>query len=117
MSNISDVTVFLPKGNGSPKIKANGSFVIGGSYKVKYTLFSGPKGLFVGLPGQYGTKVDPETGKKEWYPNVSCINDEAKRELDKAVIAAYNKKTGNTGANQGSAPEPSNQADDDGVPF
>lgn len=115
---ISDVTVFLPKGNTSPKIKANGTFVIGGAYKVKYTLFSGPKGLFVGLPGQYGSKPNPETGKKEWYPNVSCINDEASRELNKAVIAAYNKKTGNSSMNQGEAEGPSNQApDDDGVPF
>ena len=110
---ISDVKVW-PSKNSSSKVKANGSFVVNESFKVKYTLFSGPKGLFVGLPGKYGEK----DGKKEWYADVLIINPEVQKQVNQAVIAAYNQKTGNKSyMNQGIAAGPVAQDDEDELPF
>ena len=72
MSKFSDITVFIPKGNDGPStVKARGTFVYDDTFKINYTLFKGPKGLFVGLPGQYGNKIDEKTGKKISYSNIS----------------------------------------------
>lgn len=118
MSNvISDVQVY-PLKKSHPKIKANGTLVVGSAFKIKFTLFNGPKGLFVGFPGEQGEKINEKTGKKEWYPYVSVIDDNTRKELQKAVVGAYNKKVGNdTKLDQGTAAGPTNQTEDDDIPF
>ena len=92
---ISGVLVWLPKGNTNSKIKANGVFTVNDAFQIKYTLFNGPKGMYVSLPGRYGDKIDEATGKKTWYSDVKVVSDEAKKQMEKAVLDAYNKKVGN----------------------
>lgn len=113
--NVSEVKVW-PLKNSENKVKANGSFVVNDALKVKFTLFTGPKGLFVGLPGKYGKDKE---GKKTWYPDVQLINEDAQKVINGAVISAYNKQTGNTSSlSQGKAAGPTNQTeDDDELPF
>jgi DNA-binding cell septation regulator SpoVG len=94
---ISDVQVY-PLKKDHPKIKANGSFMINNAFRVQFTLYAGPKGLFVGFPGQEGQKVNEKTGKKEWFPFVSVKNEEVSKQLQQLVISEYNKRKGNTGA-------------------
>lgn len=114
-SLISDVQVF-PLKKLHPKIKANGTLVVGGAFKVKFTIFNGPKGLFVSFPGEQGQKINEKTGKKEWYPYVSVIDKNINTEMQKIVMTAYNSKTGNT-LDQGEAVGASSQVDDNEIPF
>jgi len=111
---ITEVKVW-PLKNAHPKIKANAAFVVNNAFKIKCTVFNGPKGLFVGLPGRYGDKVNPETNKKPWYSDVDCITEDARSEMTKAVIEEYNKVAGNAPSSQGEAAGPSDQTD--GVPW
>jgi DNA-binding cell septation regulator SpoVG len=113
--NFSEIKVW-PLKKDNPKVKANGSFVIDEAIKVKFTLFNGPKGLFVGLPGKSG--LDKE-GKKVWYPDVSIISVEVQKQVNDAVLKEYNKRIGNTTLSQGKAAGPVNQVEDndDGCPF
>lgn len=108
--NIGDIKIWPTKGNSS--VKANGIVTLNDVMNVKFTIFNGSKGTFVGFPGKYGEKVDPNTGKKPWYPDVSFPkNDEAeqfKNKLNQAIVNAYNKATGND-MNQGTAAGPTNQ--------
>lgn len=112
---VTDVKVW-PLKKPNDKVKANGVFVVNDALKVKYTLFKGQKGLFVGLPGKYG---DNKEGKKEWYPDVQLINEDAQKVVNAAVLKEYNKVTGNTaGLSQGKAAGPSSQVEDeDELPF
>lgn len=115
MSLFSNVQVF-PLKKSHPTIKANGTVVISDAVKVKFTLWNGPKGLFVGFPGEKGQKINEKTGKQEFYPYISVIDDSARKELQKAVIAAYNTKTGNK-MSQGEAAGPSSQVEEEEIPF
>ena len=105
---ISDIKVW-PLKKAHDKIKANVQFVVNNAWKIKGTLLVGEKGMFVGLPGKYADKVDEKTGKKIWYPDVACIDHEAQRQLNEAIIQAYNKQVGNTVSDQGAAPGPTDQ--------
>ena len=109
---ISDVKVWPLKRNNA-KVKANASFTIDNKFRIRCTIFQGQKGLYVGLPGKYGDKIDEETGKKVWYEDVTCINREARQELTQKVIDKFNEETGNV-MSQGSAPGPENQ---DNIPW
>jgi len=108
---ISDIKVW-PLKKEHKSIKANVQFVVNNAWKVKGTLMAGEKGMFVGLPGKFATELDPSTGKyvdkidpttkkKIWYPDISCIDNEAQRQLNEAVVQAYNKLSGNKSADQG----------------
>jgi DNA-binding cell septation regulator SpoVG len=124
---ISDIKVW-PLKTAHKSIKANVQFVVNNAWKVKGTLMVGEKGMFVGLPGKfaqefdktqnkYVDKIDPTTKKKIWYPDVSCIDHEAQRQLNEAVIQAYNKQTGNAPSDQGTAPGPTDQTKPNNIPF
>lgn len=123
MSNvITDVNVFLPNEKAPKAIKANGTFTVSGAFKVKFTLWEGARGMWVQLPAQKSEKVNPETGKSDYYPYVSAISKEVEAELNKAVLDAYAKKTGKKVTNelsQGQAAGPASQVDPytDNVPF
>jgi len=107
MASITDVKVW-PRKQGNGKALANCQFTYDETLKVRCTLWSGQKGPFVGFPGNYGNKTD-ENGKKIFYPDVSCLKDEVRAEINAAVLSAYNKEIGNDGMNQGDAEGPSNQ--------
>jgi len=111
MGSISEVKVW-PLKNTKPgmKVKANGMFVYDGAFKLKFTLFQGSKGLFVSFPGKYGEKIDEKTGKKIFYPDIKCMDEDVRAQLNAAAISEYNKATGNDGMNQGEAAGPTNQA-------
>ena len=122
---ISDVKVWLLK-KANDKIKANVQFVVDNAWKMKGTLMNGTKGLFVGLPGKWAQelkdgkmvdKLDPKTGKKIWYPDISCIDHEAQRQLNEVVIQEYNKQVGNGPSDQGTAPGPTDQTKRSNIPF
>jgi DNA-binding cell septation regulator SpoVG len=86
---ITEVKLF--KVNGHKTIKANGDFTVNNALKVKFTLMNGPKGLFVGLPGEY---YQPKDGsEKKWASKVEVTSEEFVKTLSKAVIDAYNKGT------------------------
>jgi DNA-binding cell septation regulator SpoVG len=81
MSSITDVKLYTTKGNSA--VKANGSFVYNGAFEIKFSLLQGPKGLFVGLPGE--SYVDKE-GQKKWASKVKCVNDDITKEIQKAIL-------------------------------
>lgn len=114
MIDLSDIQIW-PLKNDHPTIKANGSLVIDKVFKLKFVLRKGPTGLFVGFPGKFGDKVD-ENGKKTWYADVTCIDKEVVKQVNETVIAAYNKKTGNT-LNQSTISSMDQSAVDDNIPF
>lgn len=115
MSKFSDLKVWPLKKN-HPTVKANGSFVYDGAFRVKFTLFSGKEGLYVGYPGETSEKLDKD-GKKPFYPHVTCLKDEVRKELQEVVVKEYNKAMGVKVMDQGRAPGPTNQTEDDGLPF
>ena len=117
--SISEIKVW-PLKKDHPKIKANVQFVVDNTWKIKGTLMAGEKGLFVGLPGKYGEQVDPKTGKKPWWPDISCVNKEAQQQLNEEVVKAYNKITGNRPSNQDtqdSSPEDQTPTQRSNIPF
>lgn len=89
-SDISDVKVF-PMKNKHPRIRANCSFVVAGRFRVKCTVAESPKGLYVGFPGRYSEKLDPETGKKIWYDDVCPVSKDAREEITSIIMTAYKK--------------------------
>lgn len=99
-------------------LKANGSLVVGNVLRLKFTVVQGKEGLFVGWPGKWGDKVNPETGKKPFYKDISFVDSEQGKlfntELNALVLVEYAKATG-LDLNQGEAPGPVNQSD--GIPF
>ena len=111
---ISEVKLFLPKDTSS-KLKASGTFVLDKAVEVNYTLLEGPKGLFVGMPGNYGKKQDPATGKLPFYQSIKILDKKIQADLTKAVLEAYNKKTSGSVTSQGHAAGPDSQVDD--IPF
>ena len=92
---ISDVKVWPVKRENS-RVKANASFIVNNAFRVKCTVFNGEKGMFVGLPGKYSEKVDPETNKKKWYPDVDVIDDTVRKQMTDAVLKEYNNAINNT---------------------
>jgi DNA-binding cell septation regulator SpoVG len=102
---ISDIKIWKAKHD---KVAANGQVVLGGKLRVKFTVFRGQKGLFVGFPGKYGDKVNPETGKKPFYPDVKVVDEEFGKELTSTLLKAYNDSVG--GMSQGEAAGPTNQS-------
>jgi DNA-binding cell septation regulator SpoVG len=67
----------------------NGDFIVDDAFRIRFSLMRGPQGMFVSLPGRYGEKPDPETGKKVWYSEVFAVTDEIKNQLNAAVLNAY----------------------------
>lgn len=121
MGSITDVKVW-PLKNTKPgmKIKANGMFIYDGAFKLKFSLFQGSQGMFVSFPGKYGEKKDTTTGKNIFYPDIKCMDDNVRTQLNAAAIAEYNKATGNDNMDQGEAPGPTNQtseSDKKVIPF
>lgn len=106
MATISEVKVWPRTGGG--KALANAQFTYDGAFKIRCTLWAGGKGPFVGFPGNYGNKTD-ENGKKIFYPDISCLKDEVKAELNEAIVVEYNKAQGNDGMNQGEGSGPTSQ--------
>lgn len=83
--------------SGHETVKANGTFTIGGSIAVRFTIINGRNGLFVSLPRQESKK---EKGK--WFDDVFPINKDARTELNNILLAEYEKAL-----KQGPAPTPS----------
>jgi DNA-binding cell septation regulator SpoVG len=108
---ISEVNIW-PVSN-QEKVKARGNFLVSNAFKVQYTLFEGPKGLFVGLPGR---KVTDSEGNSKWYSDVYCLDDAVRKEMNDAVITAYNSATGNV-VHQGDASGPTDQSQSSHLPF
>jgi DNA-binding cell septation regulator SpoVG len=94
MSTFSDVS-FNNKG-ATGNILGRGSFVVGGSVKVQYTLFSGKNGPFVMLPAEKDRngKTDPKTGRPVYYPHASFITADARQEINDLVMGKYNEAQG-----------------------
>lgn len=111
----SDIKVW-PLKNKHPKVLANGMFTMSETFRIKFTLFKSSKGLFVGFPGKYADKIDPETGKKQFYPDVKILDDNIRNQLTELIVTEYNRETGNTALNQGDAPGPTNQ-ESNNIPF
>lgn len=100
--------------NNHPKIAANGLVTLDEVMNVKFTLFKSSNDLFVGFPGKYGEKVNPDTGKKPWYSDVQITDESFRTELTAAILEAYHSKISNDNLNQGEAPGATNQ---DQCPF
>lgn len=86
-------------------IKANGSFVYNGAVRISCTVMQGKNGLFVGLPREKYVK----DGKDNWADKVFFTNENDRAEIQKTVLAAYNKMNGTTASDQGVSPEPASQ--------
>ena len=108
---VSDIKVWPVAKEG--KLKANGSFVYDEKFRLKFTVWNGTNGLFVGFPNQLSDKKDDE-GKSIRYPYISCIDKEWKEELATQLLSAFNEKA-NT-MNQGEAAGPTDQTGG-GLPF
>ena len=101
---LSDFKFFTTRN--SSKVKANGSFVVAKTLRVKCTIMEGPNGLFCGLPGNY--YEDKTTKEKKWGSQVDCVSKDVSQEFQRAVLAAY--QGGSTSSNsQGSSQEPESQ--------
>ena len=105
-----------PNKTNRPTIAGNGSFLYNEAFKIKFTLFKGPKGLFVGLPSTKSNKMDEKTGKPIYYPDVKCMDDELLTQINTECITKYNEVVGGS-LNQGEAPGPTNQASTGVIPF
>ena len=99
--SFSDFKFFPTKGAGA--IKANGSFVYNGAVRINCTVVQGSKGLFVSLPRQKYQK----DGKDQYADQVFFINEDTRKQLQSAVLAAYNGNQ--TTGDQGASPEPAPQ--------
>lgn len=108
---ISDVKVW-PLKKEHKSIAANASFVVDG-FVVKCRVMKSSKGLFVGLPSR---QYEDKDGNKKWNDEVFPVNEETRKNLNDAVLNAYNKAAGNTQMNQGEAPGPTDQTKDN-IPF
>jgi len=82
---ISNIKCWPSKGNSS--IRANGSFQVD-NFIIKFLLIEGKKGLFVSLPSH---KYEKE-GKTEYVDDVFPLSKEARDEMQKDIIGAYNKE-------------------------
>jgi DNA-binding cell septation regulator SpoVG len=88
---------------GNTKVRANGVFTINGILKIKFTIFQGPKGLFVSLPREQYTK----DGEQKWSHLVSVEDETFKSYLETTLLSAYENKV--SGVNQGPSAEPASQ--------
>ena len=110
MSQITNVKCWPLKKN-HPTIKANASFQVG-DFVVKCTVMDSKKGLFVSLPSRKYEK----DGKTEYADEVFALTDNARKEYQDKVIAAYKSAAGD-GMNQGDGAGPSDQSTPVNVPF
>lgn len=68
------------------QLKAFADIVVGGLFAVKgFKVVDGKKGLFVSLPSEVG-----KDGK--WYDTFKPITNEAKAELNRVILEAYNQE-------------------------
>lgn len=68
------------------QLKAFADIVVGGLFTVKgFKVVDGKKGLFVSLPSEIG-----KDGK--WYETFRPMTNEAKAELNKVILEAYNQE-------------------------
>lgn len=107
---ISDVKVW-PLQNPVGSFLANASFTVSEAFVIKCTVRQGEKGLWVAMPSQASKKTD-ENGKAVYYDQAFPISKDARAEMTKKVVNAYNEKI-NGSDNQESAPKKKG----DGVPF
>lgn len=115
MSLISNVKIWPNKTN-HKTIKARGSFTVSEAFSINFTLFAGKDGLFVGLPGRKSDKLD-ENGKAKYYHDVYCLSDDARKELQDKVVAAYKNETSGDALSQGEAPGATDQSQSSSLPF
>lgn len=115
MPGISDIRVW-PIKNPKGKMVASGDFLYDSTFKMRFNLFTGPTGPFLGFPGKYSEKKDPVTGKPIFYPDISCVNKDLKSDLNDQVVAVYNDKIGDTHMDQS---EPISQVTEEkrSIPF
>lgn len=105
-----------PAKDSSGTFKGNGRVVVAGVAELNFRIVQGPTGLFVGWPGRQSDKVNPTTGKKQWFNDVRIVDEEANQELTKLILDEFRKTTGNnTGTSTPSkSPRPRQQQE---IPF
>lgn len=95
MDLISDIRIWPTKNNSS--VKANGSMVVAGAFVVKFALMSSEKGLFVSLPSEKYIK----DGETKYTDKVWILKTDVREDVNKLVVAAYNKKIESPTEDQG----------------
>lgn len=103
MNSVTDIRVYPVNHN---KVKANGDFLVGGSFRVRFTLFQTAKGLFPALPSE---KYQDNEGDTKYKDLVYLPKKEEKQELQKLLIAAYEKTQKKTTSDT--------SVDDSDIPF
>jgi DNA-binding cell septation regulator SpoVG len=105
---ISDVKLFKVN---HKTIKANGTIVLDGKYKVKVKIVQGQKGLFTAFPSE---KYTDKEGKDAWSNLFEPITKEAFAEINTEVLKVFTEQSGYQPPSQ----EPSSQmSSGDIVPF
>lgn len=107
MSKISEVRIW-PQEGGKGGVLARGDFLYDDALRIKFTLREGESGRYVGMPGRYAEKKDPETGKAKWYSDVFIKDEKLRDELNEVVIAKFNQEAGGP-SSQGQASGPTDQ--------
>ena len=77
------------------KLKANCRITFNGCLSINGKLWNGRNGLFVGADGKYGDKRQEDGSTEQVYYPAWMLMKEHQSELSAAVIAEYNKVTGN----------------------
>ena len=94
MSLISNVRLWT---RDHQNVKASGMFTVADAFDISFTLVSSKeKGLFVGLPRH---SYKDKEGATQWNSDVYCKDDEARKEMTEAVMAAYKEAQANGGSN------------------
>ena len=84
----------LLKFNGAGSVKAYCDLVIHDQFLIKgVRVVSGKNGLFVSMPRQQGKD-------NKWYDSVVALTKEAKTQLGRIVLEAYQQETGSLESNQ-----------------
>jgi DNA-binding cell septation regulator SpoVG len=88
---ISKVNIFPVKAN-SGTLLANASFTVADAFVVKCKVIKTQKGLMISMPSEKGTDKD---GNTKYYDHVFPISSDARTEMTRKVLDAYNEKVGN----------------------
>ena len=117
MPGISDIRVW-PIKNPKGKMIASGDFLYDSTFKMRFRLFTGPNGPFLGFPGKFSEKKDEKTGEPIFYPDIVCTSKDLKNDLNEQAVAVYNNITGNTNAQEEAVSEPMDQTTEKrNIPF
>ena len=85
MSMFSNVKINYVNNKGG-KFVASGSVDVAGVLAVNFSILTGPKGKFVGLPGKY---VETKENGKKWFSDIRLLSRELQDELNQVVLAEF----------------------------